>query len=74
MYRKVWFSNGTECTAGLVITNAWIAEHKANFTADVSRLFPMYEARKMVTLHCSPAFDTWDKAFLFETHVTRAAK
>lgn len=65
-YRKIWFSKGSEHTAGLIVTDAWIAAHKTNLVSDASRLFPMHEARKMGKFHASPAFPTWEEAFAFE--------
>lgn len=66
-YRKIWFSKGSEHTAGLIVTDAWIAAHKTNLVSDASRLFPMHEARKMGKFHVSPAFATWEQAFAFKT-------
>ena len=63
-FRKVWFSKGSEKTAGLVLPCAKL--HGMSIS-DISRLFPMSEARKMGRLHTSPVFATWDAAFNFST-------
>ncbi len=50
-------------TAGLVIDG-----HRAKTAsiADLSRLFPTWEANKMHTLECSPEFATFEQAFAHE--------
>jgi hypothetical protein len=57
---KVWFTGPQGETAGLVIS-----EEKArkSSTAELSRMFPTSEFRKMAWLHVSPVYDTWDAAF-----------
>ena len=63
-FRKVWFSNRNEKTAGLVVA----AEKLDGMSiGDISRLFPMSEFRKMSKIHKSPVFATWDEAFGFKT-------
>jgi hypothetical protein len=62
-YRKVWFSKGAEKTAGLIVPAAKL--HGMSI-GEVSRLFPLSEARKMARLHMSPVFSTWDEAFAFD--------
>jgi hypothetical protein len=61
-FRKVWFSKGSGKTAGLIVPAEKLHDMSLG---EVSRLFPMSEARKMGRLHTSPVFDTWDKAFAF---------
>jgi hypothetical protein len=62
-FRKVWFSKGSEKTAGLILPAAKL--HGMSIS-DISRLFPMSEALKMGKIHMSPVFPTWDAAFQFE--------
>jgi hypothetical protein len=60
-FYKVAFSHPEHgFTAGLIFDSQF---YKVNSVSDISRYFPMYEARKMQTIHVSPAFDTWDEAF-----------
>ena len=63
-FQKVWFSKGNEKTAGLILPAAKL--HGMSI-GDISRLFPMSEARKMGRLHTSPVFASWDAAFHFST-------
>jgi hypothetical protein len=61
-FRKIWFSNGDEQTAGLVVA---VDQLEGKSIADISRLFPPSEFRKMRKFHQSPVFWTWDEAFGF---------
>ncbi len=63
-FRKVWFSKGSEKTAGLIFPAAKL--HGMSL-GDISRYFPASESRKMGRLHMSPVFATWDAAFHFKT-------
>jgi hypothetical protein len=63
-FRKVWFSKGTEKTAGLIVPSEKLA---AMSVSDVSRLFPYSEATKMNLFHQSPEFDSWEAAFAYDT-------
>ena len=61
-FQKVWFSKGSEKTAGLIVP----AEKLHTMTvSDISRLFPISESLKMARFHTSPVFATWDEAFAF---------
>ena len=61
-FQKVWFSKGSEKTAGLIVP----AEKLHTMTvSEISRLFPVSESLKMGRLHTSPVFATWDAAFAF---------
>ena len=62
-YRKVWFSRGSQTTAGLILPSE---EVEAKGVSGISRLFPISEAGKMAKLHVSPEFGTWDEAFKYE--------
>jgi GT2 family glycosyltransferase len=62
-FRKVWFSNGDEKTAGLVVA---VDQVDGKSISEISRLFPPSEFRKMGKFHKSPVFWTWDEAFNFE--------
>ena len=59
MYHKVRFTNGDECTAGLIVT---AAQARLPIT-ELSRFFPRSEFRKMARVQISPAYKTWDEAF-----------
>lgn len=61
-FQKVWFSDGREKTAGLILSADMLRKMSVS---DISRLFPTSEGAKMKKLHVSPAFDTWDEAFKF---------
>jgi hypothetical protein len=63
-FTKVWFANGSEKTAGLILPTAKVHAMSVN---EISRLFPTSEARKMKRVHISPEFETWDEAFDFKT-------
>lgn len=63
-FRKVWFSKGSEKTAGLVLP---VAKLDGMSITEISRLFPPSEAGKMSRIHTSPVFWTWDEAFGFKT-------
>lgn len=54
-YRKVWFANGTERTAALVLDSEKAAKMPIT---EISRLFPIWEAPKMRHLMVSPEFQT----------------
>jgi len=61
-YYKVWFSNGTERTAQLIVDT----DSYPRFTttlAEFSRLFPVYEAPKMKYFYMGDARPTWQEAF-----------
>ena len=61
-FQKVWFSKGSEKTAGLIVP----AEKLHTMTVgEISRLFPISESLKMARFHTSPVFATWDEAFAF---------
>jgi hypothetical protein len=61
-FRKVWFSKGSEKTAGLILPATKLAGMSIS---EISRLFPVSEARKMGRLHTSPTFATWEEAFRY---------
>ncbi len=61
-YRKVMWTGPAGDTAGLVLESAKIAKLT---TSDLSRLWPLSEARKMHHCLLSPEFPTWDEAFAF---------
>ena len=70
MFTKIRFSNHATstdpecCTAGLVIDSDKL---KGMSITDVSRLYPMSEARKMRgVLQVSKDFDTWNEAFHYQ--------
>jgi hypothetical protein len=63
-FRKVWFSRGSEKTAGLVVSAAKL---HAMSVSEISRMFPMSEAMKMAKIHMSPVLPTWDAAFHYKT-------
>lgn len=65
-YRKIWFAKGRERTAGLIVNDIWIEEHKRNLISDASRLFPRFEIPKMEKFFISPEFRTWEEAFTFD--------
>lgn len=67
-YRKVWFCNGFDRTAALVLDS-----DKACKTpiTEISRLFPIWEVPKMRHLMISPEFDTWNECFQFDPSKTR---
>lgn len=59
MYQKIRFTSKTNgATAGLVVGT----DRDMSIPA-LSRLFPMYEARKMERFEASPEFATWEAAF-----------
>lgn len=60
-YYKVWFSNGKESTAKLVV-------HTDRFplstsVSDYSRLFPMSESTKMLRVIRTTVYDSFKEAF-----------
>ena len=60
-YYKIWFSNGKESTAKLIV-------HTDQFPvttsiADYSRLFPMSEAPKMLKVCRTGFYDSFKEAF-----------
>ena len=59
-HHKVWFSNGHMKTAALVLSSH---DLKGKTVSDISRVFPTFEARKMVTLHVSEGYDSFEEAF-----------
>jgi hypothetical protein len=63
MYVKIRFTNGTEHTAGLVLTTSTV---RGMGVGELSRLYPVSEARCMARLQISPAYSTWDLAFTHE--------
>ena len=69
-YYKVWFSNGRERTAGLVLdTDRYPIRGINGATAGtsletISRLFPMFEAPKMKRFIMTSLYDSFEEAFL----------
>lgn len=59
MFRKIRFISARGVTAGLVIGTA----HAKWRVSELSRLFPMWEARRMSQLQASPWFKTFEEAF-----------
>jgi hypothetical protein len=62
-YYKIWFSNGAERTAGLVVDTVkfpW----KTTSISDYSRLFPISECMKMKRLIKTTLYDSFEEAFL----------
>lgn len=65
-YYKVWFTDGFEKTAGLVLDTD---RHPLTTTiSDYSRLFPYWEAPRMKTICRTQLFDTFEQAFAQETY------
>ena len=62
-YRKVWFANGSERTAALVLDSDKAAKMPVT---EISRLFLIWETPKMQYLMVSPEFETWKECFEFE--------
>ncbi len=58
-FQKVWFSLGSEKTAGLILSAAKL---RGMNTYDVARRFPKSRAVEMGHLHQSPVFATRDEA------------
>lgn len=65
-YYKVWFSNGTETTAKLVLDTERYPIGTS--VAEYSRLFPYSEAGKMKRLVHTSLFDSWLEAFKERSH------
>lgn len=71
-YRKWWFSNGVECTEGIILSEEdldLLAERMGpygSFVTEIAKLFPVYEAPKMLHLKASRSYDTWEAAFAEE--------
>ena len=61
-FTKVWFSNKDRQTAALILNKD---QSEGKTVSDISRLFPMYEASRMVNFH-HVDFATWDEAFNFD--------
>ena len=62
-YQKIWFSSKLGRTAGLVIERDKVLASRID---EMSKMFPMNEARFMRWFNGSPVFDTWDEAFNFK--------
>lgn len=62
-YYKVWFSNGKERTAQLVVDTIRFPFGKTSITT-YSKLFPYSESLKMKRLFTSWPKETFEKAFL----------
>ena len=61
-YYRVWFTNGSDRTAGVVCDTKLYPMNKTTI-ATYSRMFPFSEAIKMKRFHMTQAFDTWNEAF-----------
>lgn len=62
MYKKIRFTSKRHgATAGLVIET-----NRDMSISALSRLYPMYEARKMERIEVSPAYPTWGEAFAYD--------
>jgi len=60
-FYQVWFSNGTERTAKLIVHTSQFPIGTA--PTKYSHLFPYTEAPKMKRMIISTVYDTWDAAF-----------
>ena len=70
-YYKVWFSDGKEITAKLVVnTHAFPLRSVFNLkdasVSEFSSLFPVFDAGKMKRLIIGSVHETWNAAFLSE--------
>ena len=67
-FRKVWFESKSHGkTAGLITESSWL---EGKSTAEISRLFPYSEFRKMERLNVSREYPTWEEAFNHSTEVS----
>lgn len=64
LYHKIMFYSPKHGrTAGIIITSDQL---KNKSTAELSRMFPVSEFRKMTRLYVSRGFNTWNEAFVFQ--------